>query len=157
MMDIKVVYIVVLFLFAESTFSQTPNNTTNCVAIIELDPISQTCMKCHDGSRATKVDLRRAGSPVTFDQLMRTTNHPIGMRYLDSYKNKPREYISPASMREDVKIIDGKIGCLSCHHQKQTVLASKSNEIILEEECANDKIADSQVSEMQLCLSCHIK
>lgn len=156
-MKIKGVYTVVMILIYEFTFAQPAYNTANYVPISDLDPISQTCMMCHDGSRANQVELRRAGSPMTFDQLMRTTNHPIGMKYSESYTKNPKVYVFPPSIREDVKFIDGKMGCLSCHHQKQTLFVSTSDETVVEEECTNDKAADSQVSEMQLCLSCHIK
>lgn len=156
-MKIKGAYAVVMILIYEFTYAQPAYNPANYVSISELDPISQTCMKCHDGSRANQVDLRRAGSPMTFDRLMRTTNHPIGMKYSESYMKNPKGYIYPTSLREDVKLIDGKMGCLSCHHQRQTLFVSTSDETIVEEECTNDKVADSQVSEMQLCLSCHIK
>lgn len=156
-MIIKGAYAIIMILIYEFAFAKPANNPTNYVSISELDPMSQSCMKSHDGARANQVELRRAGSPMTFDQLMRTTNHPIGMRYSESYLKNPKEYIFQTSMREDVKLIDGKMGCLSCHHQKQTLFVSASDEIIVENECTIDTEAGQKVSEMQLCLSCHIK
>lgn len=104
-----------------------------------LDRISLECIGCHDGAVGKVVNYRVDGEE-TLTYAGRSMNHPIGMNYREKaqYNDKlrPVESLSPL-----ITLIDGKVGCGSCHNQyshELTMLAMSNNK-------------------SALCLQCHDK
>ncbi|MDA8428954.1 MAG: hypothetical protein M0T70_06830 [Geobacteraceae bacterium] len=96
----------------------------------QLDQISRECVTCHDGSSA----------PTT------GYSHPVGMDYDKSTsfnRRSPfkRNYVTRGALNPDVVLIDGKVGCLSCHNP----LNPAENHLAMSNENSS------------LCFSCHIK
>ncbi|MDI6804061.1 MAG: hypothetical protein QME58_09475 [Bacteroidota bacterium] len=124
----------------------------------ELDIESQQCMRCHDGSKSREIELRPANAPLEFivDGYMKTSNHSIGMSYQQSYLSNPGEYVNTGRMNQSIKLVEGKVGCLSCHVSKNKLLASNSTSIE-PEECNSDKELTQQAFQGNLCVQCHNK
>lgn len=72
-----------------------------------LDKYSTECLSCHDGtiSKVAQVEVRQGVWQHGIGE-----SHPIGVDY-------PRSgaYASVESLPEEIRLFDGKIGCLSCH------------------------------------------
>lgn len=80
-----------------------------------LDRVSLECIICHDGSVGKAIDYRNAGEEtLTFTG--QSLSHPIGMNYHEATQQKqglrPVENLSPL-----ITLVDGKVGCSSCHNQ----------------------------------------
>lgn len=92
-----------------------------------LDRVSIECINCHDGSVGKVVNIDIAGGE-TLTYAGRKMNHPIGMNYIESsqYNDKlhPVESLSPL-----IALVDGKVGCSSCHNQysHEITMLSMSN------------------------------
>lgn len=110
--------------------------------IMDIDIFSMDCLTCHDGVSAKERDIRYKNDSEnrTQDILSVVGSHPIGMDY-GSYAYGSREFKPLGSLKRGIELIDGKVGCLSCHNpfnKKRYHLAT-----------------DNKRSE--LCLSCHQK
>lgn len=126
----------------------------------QLDYESRHCMRCHDGSRGQTIELRPVNAPIEFDRglWMRTKNHSIGMSYSETENKNPREYVPVGALNPNIKLIDGKIGCLSCHVAKPQLLASLSVETnSADNECGVDVEGTTKAFKGNLCLYCHRK
>jgi predicted CXXCH cytochrome family protein len=104
-----------------------------------LDRISLVCISCHDGAVGKMANYRITGE-ATLTYAGRYMTHPIGMDYQQSaqYNRKlhPVESLSPL-----ITLIDGKVGCSSCHNQY-------SHELTM-------LVVNNKGS--SLCLQCHDK
>jgi predicted CXXCH cytochrome family protein len=87
-----------------------------------LDPISYECLNCHDGSTA----------PLTGN------SHPVGVDY-PIYSMYGSNFVSRGALDRRIILIDGKVGCLSCHNP----LNPARDHLVM----SNDR--------SRLCLACH--
>ena len=98
-----------------------------------LDRLSAECLSCHDGtvSQFPQIAVKQGIWQHEIGE-----SHPIGVDY-------PRsgEFTSPESLPKEVRLFDGKIGCLSCHeiYNKENNMLSMNN------------------MKSRLCLTCHKK
>lgn len=79
-----------------------------------LDRVSLECISCHNGTVGKAMSVRLPGEEkLTYSG--RNMDHPIGMNYREVtlYNDKfhPVESLSPLIM-----LVDGKVGCSSCHN-----------------------------------------
>ena len=88
------------------------------------DGESQRCMNCHDGTAATHITVKEPGTPLQI-RGFQTVNHPIGMDYDQYVARKPLEYRPRTSLNPDVNLVDGKVGCVSCHRLRDTNSAAR--------------------------------
>ncbi|MEK9137930.1 MAG: hypothetical protein AAB393_12465 [Bacteroidota bacterium] len=140
-----------------TAFEQPPSNR---LSVAQLDAESQKCMRCHDGSLGSRIELRPAGAPIEYEfgRTVTTTNHAIGMSFSTAYEANPTEYVSPSALNPNVKLVDGKVGCLSCHVQKEVLIAQTSAFVETPEtQCSFDKEATRRAFGGPSCLNCHIK
>ncbi len=150
--------LIAINLIALSVFSQ--NRGSIRIPPSQLDYESQHCMKCHNGSDGPTIELRPVSAPIEFDRglWMRTKNHSIGMPYTESENKNPRGYVPVGALNVNIKLIDGKIGCLSCHVAKPQLLASLSVETNSEgNECGVDVEGTKKTFQGNLCVYCHRK
>lgn len=101
-----------------------------------LDPYSVECLSCHDGviSKTESFEI----SAGDFQHGI-GLSHPVGVEYpLMSPKN---DFIAPDALGGEVRLFDGKVGCLSCH----TPYGKEKGFLV----------RDNRGS--ALCLSCHRK
>lgn len=80
-----------------------------------LDRISLECVICHDGSVGKVIDYRTVGEE-TLTYAGRYMSHPIGMNYREATQQKQK--LRPVeSLSTLITLVDGKVGCSSCHNQ----------------------------------------
>ena len=109
--------------------------------IVEIDTFSVGCLSCHDGITAPARDIRIKNDTdpgVSIQSVL--GSHPIGMNY-GSYAYARREYKSLQALDPNMTLIDGKVGCLTCHNP----LNPEKNHLAMN----NDN--------SRLCFACHSK
>lgn len=108
-----------------------------------LDPISMECLGCHDGTLAKAVNHRISDGNTQRTLSIETIKgaHPVGMNYDGFARSKFKEYVPSDTLAEDIKLINGKVGCVSCHN-----LLGR-----------NEKYLAVDNTKSGLCFSCHYK
>lgn len=175
MQFLKAVLIVLILVFGVTTLTQAASLAEHFQAFIlgaeaqarplerrdlQLDAIAQACLQCHDGSHASHVYVRQAGTamPIRGTQ---TLNHPIGMAYDQSALNKPHSYRSRALLHPGIQLVDGQVTCISCHQTKISTasLPTKVAQLDLPRgtNCNATKELTVGRRDKELCLACHIK
>lgn len=81
------------------------------------DPVSLKCLGCHDGVNAPIAAGTYRNDPggTGFGQRMKGGDHPIGMDYA-AYAAASRGFKNLHQLDNNIVLIDGKVGCLSCHN-----------------------------------------
>jgi len=101
-----------------------------------LDSFSIECLSCHDGVIASMGETTvRAGSFTHGIGL----SHPIGNEY--PRFNGKNDFVNVEFLPRSIKLVDGKVGCLSCHNPYGS----------------EDKYLVVQNKRSALCLTCHQK
>lgn len=81
-----------------------------------FDPISMECINCHDGTVAQAVDYRFEKTETHEGTSLVTllASHPIGVDFTKfSCNNKFNHW---RSLPPEIVLMNGKIGCASCHN-----------------------------------------
>ena len=109
-----------------------------------VDRISRACLACHDGSLGTADNVQiRSGSWSHGKALSRFDpqgSHPIGVRYVRAMMK--RGGLRPVGLlNRAIKLIDGKVGCASCHDP----YSREHNKLVMSNNGS------------KLCLECHDK
>lgn len=108
----------------------------------QIDRVSRLCLSCHDGSigpnaTVTKGMWRHSVAISRFDP---QGSHPIGVNYGKALRGRgglhPVSSLNPA-----IKLIDGKVGCGSCHDP----YSKNPNRLVVSNNGS------------RLCLECHDK
>ncbi|TWJ18005.1 cytochrome c3 family protein [Geobacter argillaceus] len=109
---------------------------------IELDPISFDCITCHDGISATLHDIRFKNDTGRTNNIQMVMGpHPIGMHYGSASYAKPGSLRDQVSLNNDMVLVNGRVGCLSCHNP----LNPEQKHLIV------------GLDQSQLCLACHVR
>lgn len=129
------------------------------VFVINLDPISVRCLGCHNGSKGVRINVKSADQPLQI-RGFQTVNHPMGMVYEDYAGRDPFGYHPQAAVEDTIPLIEGKVGCSSCHKLKPSRLQHPPQ---IQQTAQNSPscLASSELTvgprETDLCLTCHIK
>jgi predicted CXXCH cytochrome family protein len=109
-----------------------PKHAFTATAAKPLQDTTRSCLTCHDGNIATDVNMGRIGS---FEG-PNPADHPVAIPY-QSTGGTALNPLSSLDLR--IKVIDGQVGCVSCHspYSRQKSLLVMSN------------------IGSKLCLSCH--
>ncbi|MBI5470906.1 MAG: hypothetical protein HY961_01030 [Ignavibacteriae bacterium] len=140
-----------------TAYSQPPSSR---LSVAQLDAESQRCMACHSGAFGQHIELRPAGAPLEFEygRTVRTRNHAIGMEYQIAYEANPQEYVAPAALDRNIRLVEGKVGCLSCHIKREELIVQATSYVpVSDMQCSNDNDALQKVFRGPNCLKCHIK
>ena len=129
----------------------------------ELDDASKGCLRCHDGSRATRVTAKSAESPLQFKGA-RNMNHPVGMNYNTFAGKHAGTYRPLSSLDPAIHLVGGKVSCISCHKRKKVMRDQPQGFIkfVLHDEQSN--LICNATNELtvgptttDLCKACHLK
>ena len=130
---------------ATSRFGATYNysvtfSTSNNESMV-IDSFSYDCILCHDGMNAKYHEIRVSSGqrqPISLVNVL--SSHPVGMPYgAAAYENAKLRHMT--ALNESIALVDGRVGCLSCHNMlnPEPKHLSVSNE------------------NSELCLQCHTK
>lgn len=102
-----------------------------------IDPISVSCISCHDGSIGKQVDyIYRSGSGIWTHN---KGSHPVGSNYNECRMR--RGNLRPKSkISKKIKFFNGKVGCCSCHNP----YSSKPGRLVMSNKGS------------RLCFQCHV-
>ena len=108
----------------------------------DIDSFSKDCVSCHDGLRASDVSVNYRNNPdgSRTGRHFSGKDHPIGMEYA-SYASFRRGYRPVAQLNPKMLLVNGKVGCLTCHNPLNP---EKSHLVMSDRRSA-------------LCLTCHDK
>lgn len=116
-----------------NTAAETYNNS------LGVDPLSLDCLSCHDGSGASNITINLRNDPFKrFRTGHDAKDHPIGMDYASYVAAASADY-KPLFGRGNMVLVDGKVGCLTCH---DPLNGEKGHLVMSDRNSA-------------LCLSCH--
>ena len=103
-----------------------------------IDSMSLECIECHDSLLSEPRNTLGAGR---WNHFTREFAHPIGISYNDAIRDKTNKFRSEHTIRKEVKLYNGKIGCGTCHnvYSKERAMLSMNN------------------AGGRLCTECHIK
>jgi len=126
-----------------------------------LDSVSESCLGCHDESRASRIIVKNADAPL---QILdgKTNNHPLGMIY-DQYQGmSPGKFIQREALDPKIELVDGRVGCLSCHEMKDEELEKPQIPLANvpsgdSADCPSSNQLTVAGNRSALCISCHIK
>jgi|GEM_PF-3567762 len=124
-----------------------------------LDSDSEACLRCHNETGASNIVVKSALAPM---QIWggRTANHPVGMIYDQFQAKAPEEFVPRQMLNPAIELVDGRVGCLSCHALKSFGVnehhPATSNLFPVD---SNNCTASDQLTvwgrQTDLCLSCH--
>ena len=103
------------------------------------------CLACHDGTRARHVIARQRGELQNTDGM--TVNHPVGMDYEQHVLERPTRLRPARTLPEAVRLVDGRVACVSCHREKPVHPGPRG--------CLVTKELTVGPRETDLCLACH--
>jgi len=121
-----------------------------------LDPVSTSCLGCHDGARAKYVGIETqdtiAGSGFG------RRNHPVGLLYDTAVARDPGGLNPRATLHPAIKLVDGRLSCVSCHQQKTEPVRVAANAPLAGADlCTATKELILGPGDRRLCLACHVK
>ena len=129
-----------------------------------LDATAKACLKCHDGTRAIKIEVKDAAAPLEFSSSGKQVNHPVGMDY-DVMATERAHNLKPRILLDtNIVLADGKVTCTSCHRLKETrsiatAPRARRDETALLMADTGTCSASSELTvgpkETDLCLACH--
>ena len=104
----------------------------------EVDDNSRDCLSCHDGILSIQSDIDLGG--ISWEHTRNIgLSHPISVNYAEVYTKNPNRFHSPERLDSRIVLINGEIGCETCHDHYS--------------EIENKLVMDNFRS--RLCLSCH--
>ncbi|MCP5052399.1 MAG: hypothetical protein GY940_34850 [bacterium] len=103
-----------------------------------IDDNSRECLSCHDGTISTGTHSEIRGLSWEHKKNI-GISHPISVDYQSVYLRKPREYHPPEGLDPRITLINGKIGCETCHNHYSK----------------NKKHLVMNNNGSRLCLACH--
>ena len=77
-----------------------------------IDSVSLECIICHDGVTASEVSISLSDTGVLNHQS--GSDHPIGTDYV-KYADFNTSYAPANTLPPEVLLVDGKVGCPTCH------------------------------------------
>jgi len=116
----------------KGVYEETDSNT-------RIDQMTLECIECHDRQMTQEQSQKLgAGRWTHFGQEF---NHPIGAVYKDFANKYMNKFRPEMTLRKEVKLFNGKIGCGTCHN----VYSKEKGMLIMSNLGGN------------LCTECHVK
>jgi predicted CXXCH cytochrome family protein len=106
-----------------------------------LDPVSLSCIGCHDSSVGRETGMSPADGGVWEHGRAVGLTHPVGVSQRDAAHRNPASYRAEQSLPPEIRLFDGRVGCATCH----SPFSDRKFQVVY----PNDR--------SRLCLSCHRK
>jgi predicted CXXCH cytochrome family protein len=108
-------------------------------ASLDIDPMSQNCISCHDGSYASSAPIRAGMWSHGRDFIQHDQgSHPIGVFYESArQRGGLKSDLKPIDLVDRrIRFFDGKVGCGSCHDpfssiEKRLVMSDQGSKLCL--------------------------
>ncbi len=126
-------------------------------AAVPPDSTASDCLGCHNGATATSISLKDADAPFQISG-SRTVNHPVGMSYDHYAMRDPRGYRPRLLLDKNIRLVDGKVSCVSCHRLKSdlsTGMQTAAMALDPAAECTASRELTVGHSSTELCIACH--
>jgi len=128
-----------------------------------LDGRATSCLACHDGRRATYVAVRGTEGTMLWGA-SGSAGHPVGMNYARAAAHKPAEYVPLARLDPAIRLVEGRVTCLSCHKLAESyqprdpdlIKAARSPGPARPSRCTASSKLTVGPRRSDLCLSCHV-
>lgn len=133
-----------------------------------MDKEAEACINCHNGVTATHITTKNAEAPMHI-RGSQTVNHPVGMLYDYYVSKKPMGYRPRSTLDANIRFVDGKVTCISCHELKSLDLEAldrsdelqgrtyASSNLRGNEDCTASNQLTTGSRKTDLCIACHIK
>jgi len=132
------------------------------IRTVKLDSVSSECLQCHNGNNSRHVTIKSADSPMRFSASGQQSNHPMGMNYDRYVAKQPASYRSRSVLSPKIVLINGQVGCISCHEQKSReerayngLTATNAVVISKKQMCTSKKTLTVGPRKSDLCMACH--
>ncbi|WP_456417474.1 hypothetical protein [Thiolapillus sp.] len=143
--------------FREWVLGSNAEAASNGMEFIQLDAITRGCVSCHNGEKgASHIALKSADTPLQITGSL-SVNHPVGMDYSASAHREPYSYQSGDSLDPRILLVDGKVGCISCHQLRAGELQKLASVQMNYSRCSASGQLTVGPRETDLCLSCHLQ
>ncbi len=122
----------------------------------QLDAITRGCMECHNGEGGARhITLKSADTPPQISGA-HGVNHPVGMEYDAFAYREPYSFQSSDSLNPEILLVDGKVGCVSCHQLRAGEFQKLVSVQMNISRCSASGQLTTGPRETDLCLSCHL-
>ncbi len=118
----------------------TDNYASKQNNVNKIDYFSTKCLVCHDEVNAKMGEVVIKDNPGNKRIRQLASNHPIGMTY-NRYASHGKGFKSTALFNNNIKLFDGKVGCLTCHNP----INPEKRHLVMSD------------AKSALCLTCHDK
>lgn len=112
---------------------------------VPLDAASAECVGCHQDAVTVNEPLQVCHQG--------NCDHPVGVSYV-SFSSKNRGLIPPEGLIPEIKLVDGKISCLTCHIPYN---AEHEEKAAFKGSFQPDSLLSVDNTGSKLCTSCHRK
>lgn len=123
------------------------------------DKITSGCLGCHNGSMPRGVNVRAARGVAAIHDFRSNDDHPVGVVYAESVRKNPRGYRPATALNPNIRLVDGRVTCITCHKLKNEVVAFNetwASDQPMEPQCtATHEITIGQ-GDKDICLACHV-
>ncbi len=126
-------------------------------AAVAPDNEASDCLGCHNGAVATQISLKDADAPFQ-SRGFQTVNHPVGMSYDHYAMRDPRGYRPRPMLDKNIRLVDGKVSCVSCHRLKSDLSPGMQTAAMALDpaaECTASGELTVGRSSTELCVACH--
>ncbi len=124
-----------------------------------VDEVASGCLGCHNGSMPRSVNVRAARSVAPIHDFRANDDHPVGVVYEESVRKNPRDYRPATTLNPNIRLVDGRVTCITCHKVKNEVVAFNetwSSAQPANPQCTATHEVTTGQGDKELCLACHV-
>ncbi len=124
-----------------------------------VDKVASGCLGCHNGSMPRNVNVHSTRSVAPTHDFRGDDDHPVGMVYAESVRKNPRGYRPATTLNWNIRLVDGRVTCATCHKLKNEVVAFNetwASDQPVEPQCTATHEITTGPGDKDLCLACHL-
>lgn len=137
-----------------SSIGESPTTASFATREPEPDAVSARCLGCHGADAGGAIAATAAGGQWS-GVLHGRENHPIGTAYGELVRRRPASYKPPRSLPGDVRLVDGRVSCASCHTLDATSAGHDAARAGARDACLATGELAARDAAGGLCTACH--